>query len=109
MHLGSLASIASLNPKNFRHILLNNEVHESVGGQDTAVKYLDLSKIVKAMGIRNVYKVNTSEMLTDNIKKIISCSDSAFLEVKIQPGSRENLGRPTIKPINNKDSFIRFL
>jgi phosphonopyruvate decarboxylase len=109
MHLGSLASIASLKPKNFRHILLNNEVHESVGGQDTAAKYLDLSKIVKAMGIRNVYKVNTSEMLTDNIKKIILCSDSAFLEVKIQPGSRENLGRPTIKPIDNKDSFIRFL
>ena len=109
MHLGSLASIASLKPKNFRHILLNNEVHESVGGQDTAAKYLDLSKIVKAMGIRNVYKVNTSEMLTDNIKKIISCSDSAFLEVKIQPGSRENSGRPTIKPIDNKDSFIRFL
>ncbi len=41
MHLGSLTSIASLKPKNFRHILMNNEVHESVGGQETAAKNLD--------------------------------------------------------------------
>ena len=46
MHLGSLTSIASLKPKNFRHILMNNEVHESVGGQVTAAKYLDLSAII---------------------------------------------------------------
>ncbi|RUM61835.1 MAG: hypothetical protein DSY59_01185 [Persephonella sp.] len=29
--------IATLKPKNFRHILMNNEVHESVGGQKTAL------------------------------------------------------------------------
>ena len=32
MHMGSLSIVGKLNPKNFYHILINNYVHESVGG-----------------------------------------------------------------------------
>ena len=59
MHLGSLASIANLKPSNFFHILMNNEVHDSVGGQDTAAKNLDLAKIVSAFGVRSLFQAET--------------------------------------------------
>ena len=39
----------------------------------------------------------------------VSCPGPSFLEVKIQPGSREDLGRPTIKPVDNKENFMKFL
>ena len=109
MHLGSLTSIASLKPKNFRHILVNNEVHESVGGQETAAKNLDLSAIVEAMGSSKMFKAKTPAELKENITDFMTCVGPSFLEVKIRPGSREDLGRPTIKPINNKVNFMRFL
>ena len=109
MHFGSMASIVSKKPQNFRYILLNNEVHESVGGQETAAKYLNISAIIKAMGIKNVYTVKNKEMIYENIDLFISSNGPSFLEVKIKPGSREDLGRPTIKPVKNKDSFINFL
>ena len=109
MHLGSLTSIASLKPKNFRHILMNNEVHESVGGQDTAAKNIDLSAIVGAMGPSKMFKAETTAELKANITNFMTCVGPSFLEVKIRPGSREDLGRPTIKPVNNKKIFMRFL
>jgi phosphonopyruvate decarboxylase len=109
MHLGSLTSIASLKPKNFRHILMNNEVHESVGGQETAAKDLDLSAIVEAVGASKIFKAETPTELKENIPRFISCVGPSFLEIKICPGSREDLGRPTIKPIDNKETFMKFL
>jgi phosphonopyruvate decarboxylase len=109
MHLGSLTSIASLRPKNFRHIIMNNEVHESVGGQDTAAKKLDLSAIVDAVGGSKMFKADSPAELKKNIPAFITCSGPSFLEVKIQPGSRKDLGRPTIKPSANKVNFMNFL
>jgi phosphonopyruvate decarboxylase len=109
MHLGSLTSIATLKPKNFRHILMNNEVHESVGGQETAAKKLDLSAIVEAVGSSKIFKAETSDDLESNFNDFISCAGPSFLEVKIRPGSREDLGRPTIKPVDNKENFMKFL
>ena len=109
MHLGSLTSIASLKPKNFRHILMNNEVHESVGGQDTAAKNVNLSAIVKSIGSSKMFKAETHEELKETIIDFITGSGPAFLEVKIRPGSRDDLGRPTIKPVDNKENFMAFL
>ena len=109
MHLGSLTSIASLQPKNFRHILMNNEVHESVGGQDTAAKNVDLSKVVESMGIRSLFKAESIEDLKNCMSDFLSTRGPSFIEVKIRPGSREDLGRPTIKPMDNKKDFMTFL
>ena len=109
MNLGSLTSIASLKPKNFRHILMNNEVHESVGGQETAAKNIDLSAIVGAMGPSKMFKAATPAELKAKITAFMKCGGPSFREVKIRPGSREDLGSPTIKPVNNKENFMGFL
>ena len=36
MHMGSMACSSALGLTNLRHVLLNNDAHESVGGQPTA-------------------------------------------------------------------------
>ena len=38
MHLGSMANIGFNGNKNFKHIILNNNSHESVGGQKTNIE-----------------------------------------------------------------------
>tara|TARA_B100000315_G_scaffold246779_1_gene274519 strand:+ start:2086 stop:3216 length:1131 start_codon:yes stop_codon:yes gene_type:complete len=109
MHLGSLTTIATLKPKNFRHILMNNEVHESVGGQDTAAKNINLSSIVAAVESSRMFMAETTIELKININDFMQGDGPSFLEIKIQPSSRANLGRPTIKPVDNKENFMRFL
>jgi len=109
MHLGSLTTIAAIKPNNFRHILLNNEVHESVGGQKTAAQSLNMLSIVGAIGTNKVFVADSENLLKKKILELIHCDGPSFLEVKIQPGSRDNLGRPTIKPIKNKTNFMNFI
>lgn len=41
MHLGSFTTIGSVKPSNFKHIVFNNEAHDSVGAQPTAAKTID--------------------------------------------------------------------
>ena len=88
---------------------MNNEVHESVGGQDTAAKNVDLSAVVASIGSTKMFKADTPEELKETIIDFITGSGPAFLEVKIRPGSRDDLGRPTIKPVENKADFMTFL
>tara|TARA_B100000519_G_C14243378_1_gene438470 strand:- start:764 stop:1894 length:1131 start_codon:yes stop_codon:yes gene_type:complete len=109
MHLGIITSIASLKPKNFRHILMNNEAHDSVGGQETAAKNIDLKSTIESVGITEVYKAETASDLKIKIPAFKTCLGPSFLEIKIKAGSRDNLGRPTISPIDNKQNFMRFL
>ena len=109
MHLGSLTSIADLKPNNFRHILMNNEVHESVGGQSTVAKNINLSAIIESFEVIKMFLAESSLDLKQKIKEFLFCSEPSFLEIKIRPGSRYDLGRPTIKPIENKVNFMKFL
>jgi len=109
MHMGSLTSITSLKQKNFRHILMNNKVHESVGGQNTAAKNVDLSAIAKAAGYNKIYTAETPNELKVCMDHFLIGDGPDLLEVKICPGSRQDLGRPTIKPVDNKVSFMTFI
>jgi len=109
MHLGALTTIASQKPKNFHHILMNNEVHESVGGQDTAAKNIDLSLMVASTQTIQTFKAQTDSELKSKLGDFMMPNGPNFLEVKIKPGSREDLGRPTISPKDNKNDFMNFL
>ena len=109
MHMGSLSVIGKLKPKNFYHILINNQVHDSVGGQATSARFIDIPELVKANGYNNVFYTDYEEDLIYQVKKFIRRVGPNFLEVKVQSGSRKNLGRPTIKPVENKKVFMQFV
>ena len=109
MHMGSLSTVGKLRPKNFYHILINNNVHESVGGQETSAKFIDMHGLVKSNGYRYVFCVTDSSHLRNHFEDFIKKEGPCFLEVKVRPGSRDDLGRPTIKPKDNKESFMNFL
>ncbi|MCJ7801535.1 MAG: phosphonopyruvate decarboxylase [Candidatus Marinimicrobia bacterium] len=109
MHMGSLAAIGKSQPKNLYHILMNNYVHESVGGQKTAIDSIDVQGIVKSANYKNIIGIDTLENLSRNISGFLENDGPSFLEIKLKPGSRTELGRPTIKPIDNKRNLIEFL
>ena len=109
MHLGSLALLSEHHPRNYKHILMNNEAHESVGGQKTAAKNISLSKIAKSLGAKQLFYADSKSSLENILSNFLDCRGPSFLEVKIDIGSRADLGRPTISPIQNKKDFIRFL
>jgi phosphonopyruvate decarboxylase len=106
MHMGALAIIGDLKPTNFVHVLLNNGAHESVGGQPTVAGGLDFSAIASAVGYSAYFKASTLEELTAVWPAINGQVGPLLLEIRICAGSRDNLGRPTSTPDENKRAFM---
>ena len=88
---------------------MNNEVHESVGGQATSAKYVDIPTLVKSNGYQNVLLSENKEKLMSQLGLLIEQAGPNFMEVIVKPGSRGDLGRPTVKPIDNKKAFMAFV
>ena len=109
MHLGGLAIIGNEEPVNFRHILINNGAHDSVGGQETVGLKIDALAIAKACGYRKCYSCSSKEELIKLSKEITDIEGPILLEIKVKKGARKDLGRPTTTPIENKEAFMKFL
>ena len=109
MHMGSMAIIGNKKPSNLKHIIINNEAHETVGGMPTAGNSVDFVKVAEACGYCQTMSIEKAEVLDDGIKKIKHCEELALLEIKCSIGSRVDLGRPTTTPEQNKVAFMKFL
>ena len=109
MHLGAMALIGANNPPNLVHIVLNNSAHETVGGMPTVADKINICEIAKGCGYKNVICVEDFENL-DKELQIAKCKNElCLIEIKCSIGSREDLGRPTIKPVENKNNFMKNL
>ncbi len=109
MHLGGLTSVATSGGAHFRHVLFNNGAHDSVGGQPTVALDCDLVAMAKASGYRHAATVATAAELPEALAAFKAAEGPAFLEVKVQIGARDDLGRPTRTPGQAKEAFMAFL
>jgi len=106
MHLGSLRAFGLLGNSNLKHIMLNNNSHESVGGQPTSAHGIEFQKLVKSIGYKNYFKIKDKNKVNLIIKKFLKSKGPSFLEVLISLGSIKNLGRPK-NLIEIKKKFMR--
>ena len=109
MHMGALAIIGAQRPSNFVHVLLNNEAHESVGGQPTVAGQIDFGAIALACGYSAYHHAVDEHDLANIWSKINTTAGPILVEVAVTIGSRKNLGRPTSTPEENKAGFMRKL
>lgn len=109
MHMGAMAIIGEKSPSNYIHVIINNEAHESVGGQPTVASNLDFVQIAIGCGYKASYKVADLNELKDALDSAKNSQGPILIEVKAAIGSRDNLGRPTTTPIENKLAFMDYL
>ena len=109
MQMGGMATIGTRNPSNMVHIVLNNGAHDSVGGQPTVGRQIDLCGIAKACGYENVVKASTKEELDAILKDKNTFDKLTFIEVLVRKGARKDLGRPKTTPQENKKAMMEFL
>tara|TARA_Y100000590_G_scaffold469246_1_gene655771 strand:+ start:2104 stop:3249 length:1146 start_codon:yes stop_codon:yes gene_type:complete len=107
MHLGSITALVDYKPKNLKYILINNNVHESVGGQRTVASELNIFSIISSISKNGCFVANTIDDLKTLLPEFMAKKELSFLEVNVYPGSRDDLGRPTIKPIENKANLMK--
>lgn len=110
MHMGAMAIIGNSGLGNFRHIILNNGCHESVGGQPTRGFNINFTEIARGCGYKStLISTGGGEDLIKKLNMMKEEKGPSLLEVRVKKGSREDLGRPTTTPKQNRDDFMRNL
>lgn len=109
MHLGSMLVLAKTDCKNLVHVVVNNGAHESVGGMPVAYGRVDLCTLAKKAGYKLCLSVTNQTELSDAIKKTQKYEKPCFIEIHTALGSRDDLGRPTTTPKENKEALMNYL
>ncbi len=109
MRLGLLVTNAYYCPQNLLHILLDNNSHDSTGGQATLSGNVDFIELVAAAGYKRVIYVHSLEELAREIQNWHNSAELTFLYMKISKGSKVNVARPKISPNMVKERLMRFL
>ena len=107
MHLGAMSLISALRPENYIHVLLNNRCHESVGGQATCAPLTDWRGLSASLGDVRHERIQTEDELRRALAALRMPGGPSLLEIAVVPGSRPDLGRPTLTPLQNKENFKR--
>ena len=109
MRMGSLATNGCYQPENMLHILLDNQTHDSTGGQSTVAHNVNFVDIAAACGYEKSSYIHSLDELENGIQEWKETKGLTFLYVKIAKGSRQNLGRPRISPSEVKTRLQRFI
>lgn len=107
MHMGGMATIGQSRTGNLLHIVLNNGAHDSVGGQPTVGFDISMPDIARACGYDQVVGPLTDKgAVAAQVARLTALPGRRFLEVRVNTGSRSDLGRPKETPAENKASFM---
>ena len=85
---------------------MNNNSHDSVGGQNTYADKIDFRKLSKSLGFKDFYSITNKSGLEKKIKNFLCNKNLGFLEVKVGRSKIKNLPRPK-NLIKIKNEFMK--
>lgn len=109
MKMGTLATIGHYKPQKIVNIIIDNEVYESTGGQFSVSSTVDFCGVAAACEYSLCIRADTRENLKKAVRQTTKSPGPSLIHVKVASGSAPNLGRPTVKPAQVKERFMRFL
>jgi phosphonopyruvate decarboxylase len=95
MRMGNFATLGAYGPKSLQHLILDNGVHDSTGGQSTVSKTLSFAAIASACGYENSAEACTEQQLR---QFLASRQGPELLHMHIRSGAPDPLPRPDLKP-----------
>lgn len=104
MNMGSIATTGHFAPRNLIHVILDNEAHDSTGGQATVSNTIKLEEVAHAASYRLTQRVSSAGELRKAIKEL-SWQGPTFLLVKVEKGSIEGIDRVSHSPEEIKNRF----
>ncbi len=110
MHMGALSVAGLLKQDNFFHVVLNNGVHESVGGQQSAGFSTDFNSVAKHCGYSTMDSfVVDKKGINEAINTLGKMAGPKFLEVRIRKGIRSDMPKLIIDHSELKSLFKKNL
>jgi phosphonopyruvate decarboxylase len=106
MRLGAFATAGAYGLPNLQHLLLDNGVHDSTGGQATVSPHVSFAEIAAACGY-------ASSLETDDVSRIGSWLDQPpiggprFARLLTRAGTPDDLPRPSVTPVDVKTRLMQ--
>ncbi|MDP9573971.1 UNVERIFIED_ORG: phosphonopyruvate decarboxylase [Agrobacterium larrymoorei] len=107
MKMGALATIGATRPSNLLHIILDNGVHDSTGGQATSP--VDFATVATACGYAFVADCADIHGFEEAFLAASRIDGPACIHMRIASGSISKLGRPALPPEVVARRFKAFL
>ena len=89
MGMGTLATVGALKPKNFIHVVFDNEVYGTTGNQPTISNVVPLEKVAKAAGYVNTVRVLDRDDLVYEFKDLLKKDGPSMLLIKVNEFQEE--------------------
>lgn len=109
MKMGTLATVGERAPANLIHVVLDNGVYDSTGGQATVAPNVDFAATALACGYARGFSCDGLEGLEEAVSRALGAPGPHLVHIRIAPGSASGLGRPTVKPHEVAWRFKEFL
>ncbi len=109
MKLGTMATIGARQPRRLLHVLLDNGVHDSTGGQATTSASVDFAAVALACGYRAAWSVDDRNGFEQAVAAGLEGNGPSLIHARMAPGSMSVLGRPTVPPHAVAQRFRAFL
>jgi phosphonopyruvate decarboxylase len=109
MRLGAMATIGFEAPPNLVHVVLDNEVHDSTGGQSTVSHTTDLAGVARACGYARVLRALDGAAVAAALETREASQGPLFVHVKTAPGEASDLPRPKVTPEEVASRFRQWL
>jgi phosphonopyruvate decarboxylase len=106
MRMGAFATVGAYGPPNLQHLLLDNGVHDSTGGQATVSRNVSFAEIAAACGY-------ASSLETDDVARIGAWLEEPpvegprFARLLTRPGTPDGLPRPSVTPVDVKTRLMQ--
>ena len=98
MNLGTLGNIGESAPANLFHLVIDNGVYDSTGGQRTISKAVSLESVARSCGYQRCERVNDLISLERLLRSLWREPGPAFLLIEVEPGNAEGIGRVEMTP-----------
>jgi phosphonopyruvate decarboxylase len=106
MRMGAFATVGAYGPPNLQHLLLDNGVHDSTGGQATVSANVSFAEIAAACGYASSFE-------TDAVCRIgtwlgePSIDGPRFARLLTRAGTPDGLPRPSVTPVDVKTRLMQ--
>jgi len=103
MRMGNFATIGAYGGRNFQHLLLDNGVHESTGGQATVSPAMSFEGVARACGYR---RSGSGTALGQLVEFLRGDDGPSLLHLRTRRGVPDGLPRPDVSPRQVKQRLM---
>ena len=108
MRMGAFATAGAYGPPNLLHLLLDNGMHDSTGGQATVSPNVAFADVAAACGYASAVEADDLAQLSDWLNEP-PLHGARFARLRIRAGTPDDLPRPATTPVEVKERLMRHI